>query len=574
MNQFSTTSQASADRDFQSLIEMGVVPDTRAKPKGVRYFTAQELGIEDEAPQSSTQRRTPSGAATGDQYLQGGPMMAFAQGAKRYALDKPAAMLEQGFNRLRGDDVAYRAVQDRERNYDAQIAGVGEQNPKSMFAGKVAGGVGLSIPIGGLAGAAIPGLAVNAGLRSAMGNAALTGAATEGIQYNPDESWQDKAKNMGLSGALGAGVTGVLGKAASALTQPFRSTLTPEKQAVIDAYRDIGGRVPMGVARDSSMLQSLERGAAQAPLSSRVYDGLRRDNAGVAEQAFTKAIGSNAARPTPEAVQLAKDAHGKIYQDISARNDVVLGRQVENGLKAVERQARGRIEQSKLAPLMTEIRDAMSPNSQYQGIIPGDLYQTFRSELAGFARGASNDVEKAQFQAVKKVLDKAFDASVSKADSVLKKSTDVAYANTKLAEKALKNNVIGQTGTVNERQLSAMLSKVDARKGGKVDDELQRVANYAQAFPSLPDSGTARNMLYNPMTLLAGAMGGGGATLGAAIPGMAVGGGLLGMNAGLHKVMQSPMGQKLLLDGLRPNVNPNLIGYGGGLLGMGAAYGQ
>lgn len=402
----------------------------------------------------------------------------------------------------------------------------------------MAGNIGGSL-IPAVATAAIPGANTYTG--------AAAGGALMGL-LNPTVEGESRLANAGLgaaTGAAGQGVANLVGRAVA----PVRSSLSPEMQRLARAAQAEG--IPLDAAQltGSKPLQTINAVMENLPLTAG-REAAKRSAQG---DAFTAAalrragIGGNSA--APEVLRAQKAALGQQFEDIAGRNAIDMSKgTILHDFADIYQESARRL--SDAGPIQRTIDDIFY--AAESGVLPGTLYQGWRSKLGRMARG--NDAE-AHFAAqAKKALDRAFNSQISGADAQAWGQASREYGNLKTLLDAMGGaGVAPNTGALSPAQLARALNNAVGREGKALGrGDLNDLVRVGQTFvkDQVPNSGTAQRLLYQ--SLLTGGLGLGGGIAAGADPAAALGYGAAGL-AGprlAQALLNSGAGQRYLTQGV------------------------
>lgn len=409
-------------------------------------------------------------------------------------------------------------------------------------AGKYARTVGEFTPTAVMGGGGIMRGALGAGLGSEF-----AGQMTEGTK------WETPARVLGAMG--GSVVPSVARRAVTPLP------ISPERQAMVDALKKEGVTdITAGQATGRKRLQyfEAERGAGPA----------LADSAG--EQftsAALKRTGTDAKRATPEVIDDAFKRIGSDYDALTARNTLVPDAQMGTDLTKAVQQYEKMVPPNQRAPAVQNWIDDITGELQKNGgALPGDVYQSFRSQLTSEAGKGTDHLAKA-LKGIRNALDDGMGRSISPADQAAWKEANRQYRNLKSISKAStaagENAALGLISPAQLRMQAVNQGGHDAYARGRGDlSELARSG--VSIMTPLPNSGTAgRSLAQNMGTSLSaviGALIGGGAGSAAGPVGMSLGG-AAGAAAGtmlptaLGHAATSPLGRQYLANQLMTGIN-------------------
>lgn len=432
---------------------------------------------------------------------------------------KSVADTWQGLQQLTGfanaQDVADRRVQD------APLMATGA----GTFGNVVGQTMQMAVPIPGSAGVK---LAQVAGKAAPFISAGLRSGVFSGLQGTTDgESRVQNAAIGGGLGVLGQGVAAGVGR----LAKGARDTVTPAIRESIDVLRQAGVPLHASQVVPSKSVKTLSSALSYLPLSGAGKAVQRQQEA--FNRAVGKTFGADAPALTDEVMAQAKNAISRQYQDVFSRKAVQLDDQALSELGRLEQTLTRRLPQDQAAMVKANIDNVLANTEN--GVMPGEVYQALRGELAG--DGAAGKV----MRELRGILDNTAFRSVGAKDAQALKRANQMWANLRTAEKSLQQ-VSGASGNVRPASLYPLI-----RNGST--QEMRQLAKAGQNVlkDQIPDSGTAgRMMAYTALSGLGGGMALSGndnvSTLGKAL--------LLGATGG--RLLNSPAAANYLINGGGP----------------------
>lgn len=323
------------------------------------------------------------------------------------------------------------------------------------------------------------------GLVSAIASGVGGGASSEAAgQATEGTKWETPAR---LMGGLAGGVA----------PQALRRVVTPrnvpaENRAAADVLRREGvGNLTEGqITRDPKTLVK-ERQA----LGNRAYTRKIQQS-----EQFTRAalrrIGENADRATPDVIDGAFTRIGQQFDDLSARNQLLLDRQFADDLRDTVQTYARRVEQPNRKPAIADFLQEIQ-NHAANGVLPGGAYQSLRSRIQAEARAISDaDAKRALFELADD-LDDAMERSIARtnpADLGNFRTTRRQYKNLLVIENAA--TVAGSDAALGLLSPAALRSatknvygKRNMARGRGDFEELSRAA--AALLSDLPQTGYA-----------------------------------------------------------------------------------
>ena len=354
-------------------------------------------------------------------------------------------------------------------------------------------------------------------------------AAAEGAAYGSlgdVRTGQSRLENAGY-GALG----GLAGRALVGGARRALGTMAREADPVLRESIDVAQRegIPLHISQvsDSIPVKTAASMAKYLPFSGAGAAARNQQNAW--NRALTKATGATADRLDDAWVAGRKDGLNKAYDDLWTRNDVTISNarlsQMADALNRANRELTSEEAQVVGKQLDRVLADIDAAGGT--GSIPGRVYQSLRSTLAGVKAGT--DVG-GHVTNIRRALEGAAEDSLNGADSALLKNTNRQYNNFKTLEELLKRPA-GAKADISPAALWAAVN----RRGPKATAEFRALAKVGQNLlkDPIPDSGTpGRLMSLSLLGSGAGLAGGvgpalatiaGGATIGRALNSAAAG---------------------------------------------------
>lgn len=357
--------------------------------------------------------------------------------------------------------------------------------------GEFAGNVGAAIPA-----ALIPGAQTLVG-------AGLTGGALGALQ--PVQGDESRGTNVAL-GALGGVAGNAIARGISRLLQPVPRLPNSGRDEGIAAAKRLGiDNLTAGQKTGSLALQQAEAVLSRTPGAAGAFDRIKDTHQIALNRAAAKSIGENADDLSESVIARASERIGNQFNDLSAKSNVVL----DDSFKG-------------LADKLKANNDMLGPfkNPQIESLvdksyalaqmknIPGNVYQTIRSELTSSADDAFRSGNSSAGRALKDIrnaLDDAAKSGLSTADQKAWDEVRKQYAN---MSALLKGKTI-KGGNVDQNLINNAMIKYNNKlyKSGKTSGGLSDIGKYAEAFKTtVPNSGTPertfmQNMMFgNPLT--------------------------------------------------------------------------
>lgn len=426
---------------------------------------------------------------------------------------------------------------------------------------------------GGVTGKAVGLLGTTAPAMAIPGANTLAGSALIGGGMGllePVATGESSAENAGL-GMLGGGGGYGVGKALGAIATPVRSRLGDIASGLSDRARSIGIDLSPAQATGSKALSALEAAMDYLPFTSGKQAERRIGNAKAFNRKLASTFGENVDEITPQVIADAKTRIGSTFNEIAKRNSVAADAKFMKDIEAVKKEYSRTLGSSQKQILFNYIDDITETaekgarvtrggdGKHLKGFIPGDKYQTFRSQLSAQGDSASDVYFGRALKGLRNALDDAMSRSVSEADNTAwntaRKQWQAMKTVKPLAEKAIDGNV--SPALLLER---VRANYPDLSKAGPIAE----LAGIGQTFLKQPigDSGTAQRLLFqNLLTGSSLGVGAGGLTYGAtqdpATAALAAGMFFGGPKA-LQKLYYSKASRRYLTEGLLDPQNPLL----------------
>jgi hypothetical protein len=401
--------------------------------------------------------------------------------------------------------------------------------------------------IGGVLGAMalpVPGLAADAGLASRVGMGAATGAGIGGIQgasQTPDltnlpDLWGNVKSGAELGGLAG-GALPFAGAAAEKIISP--GALTADRQGLVGALRNEGVDLTAGQATGNKGLKWTESalsdqlGAGDGFQNAVDQQGQQFTAAAMRRMGVDRLPSDYTNADTPGIFNQGANDISKQFNDLGARNSLVVDQQLVSELQAVKQNYEGMATPAFQRPIVGNTINDIMNIGQTTGVMPGTKYNGLRSDLSAKGKSmAQNDPQAAlALKSIRVSLDNAMTRSASPADAAAWQQARQQWADMKTIEKTL----AGTGEQAANGQISPVRLKMSAGSGGagryavaRGQSDLGDLAGKAIAagMKPLPQSGTAPRAIAMH---LARALGG--ATVGAGA-GYESGGGLPAVGAG------------------------------------------
>lgn len=440
---------------------------------------------------------------------------------------------------------------EAEQFKDEGYAALQKQRPVASMLGEIA--PLLALPMGG-------------SLKAAAAIGALPGL----VEYGTPE---EKLKK-GAMGAAGSGVGHGIGKAIGAIASPGMKA-APEAERLAEVARREG--IPLDAAQvtNNPVLQNTKSVLAKLPWTATG----QAQKAQRQQEAYTGAIlrkmGAEGNAATPDVMADAYSAIGGKIEGAVQGTSIKMDEKVLDGIADVERKFLRRLPTDQKAVVKSYIDDLAGMLGQE---MPGDVYQTTRSELGKLAFETENNTVKHSIKQLQKVLDDAFDRQAPKEAVEQMHKARKQYGVYSDTATALKRGR-GQDGQPSPKQMyAAVQASTPGFERGAGGDMADLVRSGRQFLPdSIPNSGTPQQQAYMGL-LTAGSMGGLGA-MGSALTGndpasgalMGLGG--FGISKAAQKALNSPGMTKYLMMKILEEEQKKMLARAGastGLLGVSA----
>lgn len=368
---------------------------------------------------------------------------------------------------------------------------------RSTTSGKV-GEFGGSVLAG-----AVPGLLAGPAAATYAGAAAIGGGLGA---LQPTEGDESRLNNAAL-GAVGGVAGNALARGVSKVLNPIKTIPNSGRDEGIAAAQrlGIGDQLTPGQKTGNLALQQIEATLSRTPGASGRFDAVRDTHQSALNRGAAKAIGEDADELSEAVISRASERISKQFNELSSKSDL----QLDDGfIKLVDKL---KSNNDMLGPFRNPQIDSLIEKgaalAQMKNI-PGNVYQTIRSELTSNADDAFRAGNSSAGRALKDIRD-ALDESAKKGLSeVDQKAWDVSrkeYANlmTLLKGKTIKG------GNVDQNLINNAMIKYNNKlyKSGALNGPMNDIGKYAEAFKTtVPNSGTPertfmQNMMFgNPLT--------------------------------------------------------------------------
>ena len=423
-----------------------------------------------------------------------------------------------------------------------------------------AGEVDVGRAIGGVLGTAIPATrAVQAAnlLTAPVRAGAVSGAVGGALQpvEKPEDSFlEQKATQIGLGGALGAGggylgdkLTQILfgrgapsaatqaatggttgGGAGSAqatisatptaqvtgggvnlapVTPEAGAALTAAQRAILERGKALGFKTTPAQETGSRSLLQMEARLESSPFTSGPFNTIKAENQQVLNRATAKAIGVESDELSNPVLAQAQRQISDVYKRVATPDQRKLDQMtIFNGIDLIDNAFEGLTTQ----PLKSNIFIKQLQDLAAKGQASGEQLQALSSKIGRRAKNemttASGDRElgNALFQ-IKEMVDDALASGLSKAEQEAFAQARNNYRNL-MTIRTASGVVNPSSGNVSGLNLASALTRKDPQGFvfGQNQTPMYEAARFAQAFrPIVGDSGTAtRSMEYSPLNVL------------------------------------------------------------------------
>lgn len=373
---------------------------------------------------------------------------------------------------------------------DHRKAMEGLRSTTSGTVGEFAGNVAGALPA-----AFIP------GANTYVGSALIGGGLGALRPTMPEESKVDNA----ILGAAGGVAGNAIGRGISSLFKPVPRLPSETRDAAVKTAESLGMKLTPGDKTQSLALQQIEAVLSRTPGGSGIFDRAKDLNQKALNKIAAQTIGENTDELSAPVIAKAADRINKTFNELSAKSNVKLTDSFNGLIEKLKNtnDALGPFRNPQVDSLI-EKSTALAQMKQ----IPGNVYQTIRSELTSSADDAFRSGNSGAGRALKDIrnaLDDAAKNGLSKADQELWDTVRKQYAH---LNTLVKGNVVSK-GNVNPALVKNEMIKFNNKlyKSGKNESPLAAIGNVAENFKQMvPNSGTPeqtlmRQMMFgNPLT--------------------------------------------------------------------------
>lgn len=316
--------------------------------------------------------------------------------------------------------------------------------------------------------------------------------------------------NEGEARAAGSIVGGL---APSATLRAFSpGNVTPSRAAAVARLRREGIEPSAGQVTGNKSLRYNESTLGDAPFAGGAGTAMHERTMEQFTRAVLRRAGIDAPRATQDVIDHGFQTSGGTIGAIAARTPhVQLNNDFQRDLGAAVREYNRMVAPTQRAPVVDQYFNDLQQFIQRGGVIAGDRYQAFRSDLGQLERAAKADPHlRYALAGMRNALDDAFERSVSSQDAAAMRKARDHYRHLILIEPAA--TAAGEeaaSGLLKPNMMRNALNTQSRRDYARGRGDLTRLVRAAEEVLSpLPNSGTAqRNMALG---LIPGAVGVGG----------------------------------------------------------------
>ena len=305
----------------------------------------------------------------------------------------------------------------------------------------------------------------------------------------------------GVFGSLaGPKLANVPGRIVSPVTQ------RPEIKEAVKLLESEGVPLTAGQRTGSAPLRWMEAAAADMPFSAKSAADINAEQGSALNRAFADRMGHNISNNeglmTPDEWQAAKDNLGNRYSQLNSRSTMRHDTQLGNDINQAAADYQSVTSDANRAPIVQRWADAINnlPNT-HNGVLPGDIYQDWRSGIAKHARQAGyGSREEYALNEMKRSLDDAMNRSTSPLLAPIRNELNRDYANYKGLEAAATG--AGESAAQGYIPSARVRAEAAKRKSQYLtgNSDLGEVAKSAQAvMKPMPSSGTAQRSMYQKL---------------------------------------------------------------------------
>lgn len=383
----------------------------------------------------------------------------------------------------------------------------GELHEPKTTAGKFIHTIGEFAP-----GALLPGSAATRVVRNVVAPAVgseAAGQATEGTSLEPAAR---------IAGAVAGSMAP---NAVARVATPFPST--PFRQhnvAVLDAE---GVGTTAGQRTGRKNLQFAESAAGEMPFAGARPQRIVENQMQEFTQAALRRAGIQAERATPDVMDAGFHRIGGEFDRLAANNSYSRDAQLARDLAQVVGEYNNLVPQSIRSPAVANYMHAITGPLYQGGQVPGNVYQSLRSQLDRAARGARGNPQLSDaLFGLRNAMDDAMERSINPADAAAWRTARNEYRNILVLEDAAgRAGEAAAEGIISPANLRAATSRQNKRAYVRGEGDFSDLARAgASVLAPLPNSGTpGRLMAHGVISGLSAA----GGALAAGAPGAAAG---------------------------------------------------
>lgn len=337
------------------------------------------------------------------------------------------------------------------------------------------------------------------------GASTYTGSAAIGGGLGMLNADENSKLDNAILGAAGGVAGNAIGRGISSLFKPVPRLPSETRDAAVKTAESLGMKLTPGDKTQSLALQQIEAVLSRTPGGAGIFDRAKDLNQKALNKIAAQTIGENADELSAPVIAKAADRINKTFNELSAKSNVTLTDSFNGLIQKLKNtnDALGPFRNPQVDNLI-EKSAALAQMKQ----IPGNVYQTIRSELTSSADDAFRSGNSGAGRALKDIrnaLDDAAKNGLSKADQELWDTVRKQYAH---LNTLVKGNVVSK-GNVNPALVKNEMIKFNNKlyKSGKNESPLAAIGNVAENFKQMvPNSGTPeqtlmRQMMFgNPLT--------------------------------------------------------------------------
>ena len=299
--------------------------------------------------------------------------------------------------------------------------------------------------------------------------------------------------------------------AAERLVTPVR-TISPTRQQAVQTLRGEGVTdITGGQATGNKRLRY-----AESELGGSTAERLQERQQEQFTRAALRRVGTDAERATPEVIDHSFNRIGGRMNGLAARNQAIADAPLIHDLVAARDGYTHLVAQPMQAPVIQHVLDRISNSFRTGGIMPGEVYQTLRSDIGRYARAAKNDPN---LQDALYSIQHALDDNVER---VMRRNNSNDLGAWRDARRQYRNLLVIERASnyAGEQAASGIISPANLARATKA---IQGTRNYArgrgdftplaragvEVLSTLPNSGTAQRLRAHGIpAMIAAALGG------------------------------------------------------------------